>query len=420
MKILLLNQVFHPDPAATALYLTDLAVGLREQGHEVTVIASSRGYDDPSQRYCSREQWNGVTIIRIPSLGLGKTAAWRRALNFGSYLVACAVRLALLPRFDVVVALTTPPLISFLGALRRLILDRRFVFWVMDLNPDQAIAAGWLERGSLTARALNAILMFSLRAADHVVVLDRFMQSIITRKGIPANKLSVIPPWSHDDVHFDKEGREEFRREHGLVGKFVVMYAGNHSPCNPLDTLLGAARRLAGDADIVFCFVGGGSHFRTLERERMDDGTLAGIKCIPYQPRERVSALLSAADLHAVTLGDEFRGLIHPCKIYNILNVGAPVLYIGPRESHVTDLVGCDGVRGWHVPHGSIDLATAAVQEARTVALEAPRSACGGSSLSFSQVALLPQLIAITTAERPSVAPVEPLQALQDPSAPRL
>src|SRR4029078_10780292 len=153
MKILLLNQVFHPDPAATALYLTDLAVGLREQGHEVTVIASSRGYDDPSQRYCSREQWNGVTIIRIPSLGLGKTAAWRRALNFGSYLVARALRFALLPRFDVFVALTTPPLISFLGALRRLILDRRFVFWVMDLNPDSAIAAGWLARRPPTGRA---------------------------------------------------------------------------------------------------------------------------------------------------------------------------------------------------------------------------------------------------------------------------
>jgi hypothetical protein len=50
MKVLLLNQCFYPDVMATAQHLTDLAVALVREGHEVTVVASDRGYDNPSKR----------------------------------------------------------------------------------------------------------------------------------------------------------------------------------------------------------------------------------------------------------------------------------------------------------------------------------------------------------------------------------
>ena len=40
MKFLLLNQTFYPDVVSTAQHLADLAVGLVERGHEVTVVAT--------------------------------------------------------------------------------------------------------------------------------------------------------------------------------------------------------------------------------------------------------------------------------------------------------------------------------------------------------------------------------------------
>ena len=137
---------------ATAQQLTDLAVGLSRAGHKVTVIASDRGYDDPSRRFPRREVWNGIEIIRIRALALGKDSRWRRAVNFASFLMSCTLKLMTQPRFDVVVALTSPPLISFLGSLFVKLKGGEFFFWVMDLNPDEAIAAGWLKRGSLMSR----------------------------------------------------------------------------------------------------------------------------------------------------------------------------------------------------------------------------------------------------------------------------
>src|SRR4030095_15690693 len=108
--------------------------------------------------------------------------------------------------------------------------------------------------------------------------------------------------------------------------------------CHPLETLLTAAQTLRNDERIVFCFVGGGSEFHKV-KEFAQKQSLSNIRCLPYQPREQLSGSLSAADLHVVTMGDRFRGLVHPCKIYNIIAIGAPFLYIGPEESHVSDLV---------------------------------------------------------------------------------
>ncbi|HEV8371334.1 MAG TPA: glycosyltransferase family 4 protein [Pyrinomonadaceae bacterium] len=338
MRFLLLNQCFYPDVVSTAQHLSDLAKELAARGHDVTVLTSDRGYDNPNNRFPRREEWNGIRIIRIPSLSLGKESKLRRALNFGSFLIVCALRLLTLHRFDVVIALTSPPLISFLASLFVAIKGGRFCFWVMDLNPDEAIAAGWLKEGSLTARLLARMLNHSLKRADRTIVLDRFMKARVLEKGIEPQRISIVPPWSHDDaITYSPAGRKRFRQEHRLAEKFVVMYSGNHSPCHPLDTLLNAALALSSRNEFSFCFVGGGSE-KTKVRKFAALHQLSNVVCLPYQSLAELSGSLSGADLHVVVMGERFVGIVHPCKIYNILAIGTPALYIGPQESHITDI----------------------------------------------------------------------------------
>ena len=382
MKILLLNQCFYPDVVSTAQHLTDLATTLASRGHEVTVIASDRGYDDPSMRFKRREHWKGIDIIRIPAASFGKSSKWRRVLNFGSFMLLCSLRLLVLRRFDVVVALTSPPLISFLAALFVKLKGGSYCFWVMDLNPDEAIAAGWLEPNSATSRILQRMLNYSLKVAARTVVLDRFMKERVVAKGVEETRIVIVPPWSHDDhVVYSVTGREEFRQQHGLSGKFVVMYSGNHSPCHPLDTLLDAARALKEKSEIVFCFVGGGS-----EQAKVRESGLSNVKCLPYQPLNELSNSRSAADLHVVVMGEPFVGIVHPCKVYNILSIGAPVLYIGPEPSHVTDIASQHG-QFFLTCHGDVDAVVKAISDAAQH--ERPRTV-----MSFSKQTLLSELIA--------------------------
>src|SRR6266850_574574 len=397
MKVLLLNQCFYPDVVSTAQHLTDLALELAGRGHEVTVIASDRGYDNTANRFPRRETWKGVKIIRIPSLALGKSSKWRRALNFASFLFVCALKLVLSPRFDVVVALTSPPLISALGSLFASVRGGRFLFWVMDLNPDEAVAAGWLNEKSLTAKILFRFLGYSLRHAERIIVLDRFMKQRIIAKGIPEEKIAVIPPWSHNDsVVYDDAGRTAFRAAHDLSDKYVVMYSGNHSPCHPLDTLLTAARKLADHPNIAFCFVGGGSEYEKV-KAYAQQYKLSNILCLPYQPLNELARSLSAADLHAVVMGDSFTGIVHPCKIYNILEIGSPLLYVGPATGHIVDIIAKldDHALACSARHGDVDtVATYIITSAKELMGKRSPAAIKAAT-SFSKQALLPRILGL-------------------------
>lgn len=355
----------------------------------MTVLASRRAYDNPETVLPKHETWRGIRIIRIGSTGFGKGAKWRRISDFASFLALCSWRLLFLPRFDAVVALTSPPLVSFLATWVARLRGSRFYYWVMDFNPDEAIAAGWLRVGSLAARLLEKMSRFSLRHANKIIALDRYMRDRIVAKGISPHRIAILVPWAHDNhVEFDPKGRYQFRQAHGLQDKFVVMYSGNHSPVHPLDTLLEAAKVLEKEEEgerreqkgessvierqalaleerknrnaesggevrnteppfttlpssqpntlpaVVFLFVGGGSEWC-----KVKESAGQNVVCLPYQPLEALSGSLSAADLHGVVMGNDMVGLVHPCKIYNILSVGAPVLYIGPTPSHISEIV---------------------------------------------------------------------------------
>ncbi|HEY3028286.1 MAG TPA: glycosyltransferase family 4 protein [Pyrinomonadaceae bacterium] len=420
MKILLLNQCFRPDVVSTAQYLTDLATALTERGHSVTVVAGRRGYDNPDLRFSKRETWNSIRIIRLSTLGLGKKGRLHRALDFASFFVSCVMRLALLPRFDVVIALTSPPLISWLGAMFVRIKGGRLLFWVMDLNPDEAIAAGWLKSNSVAARVLEWFLRSSMHHSAKIVVLDRFVKQRVLDKGIWEAKISIIPPWSHDRsndgshdeaVRYDEQARNSFRNRHGLNGKHVVMYSGNHSPCHPLDSLLKAAASLREREDIAFCFVGGGSEqdkVRAFARVH----ELQNILCLPYQPLQDLSASLSAADLHVVVMGDAFAGILHPCKIYNILAVGCPFLYIGPNQSHITDLLSHTGNQspGYVAGHGDVKAIVGIILESADKASGKRAQLRTSLAGKFSRETVMPRLIEVIE----SVAEVDGVMAIPD------
>jgi colanic acid biosynthesis glycosyl transferase WcaI len=351
VKLLLVNQYYAPDVASTAQHAADFARAVAAQGDQVTVLAGRDCYHEPRFRYPSREIRDGVNVIRIRGTSFGRNGRWRRAADLCAFLAACAWRILWMPRFDRIVAMTTPPLLTVLAAVAARIRGVALHIWLMDMNPDEAVAAGWLRKDSLFARFLEGLHRYSLRQAERIVVLDRFMQRRIEEKGVPADRIVIVPPWSHAVVHWDPAGRDAFRRRHGLEGKFVVMYSGNHSLCHPLDSLLEAARQLREHSDLAFCFVGGGSDFTKVQAfaraHRLDN-----VRCLSYQPLDALSASLSAADLHAVVMGDPMVGIVHPCKIYNIMALGIPVLYIGPAGSHIQDV----GVQEWLLParHGDV------------------------------------------------------------------
>lgn len=351
---LVISQVFPPDPIAVGQHMRDAARGLAERGFEVRVLTSGRGYDDPTAKYPPRETMDGVDVIRLPLSSLGKKTMAHRLVGQSLFLLQTIFRGLFTPRLAGILVSTSPPMASIAALIIRLFRSARIKFWVMDLNPDQLIETGRIKETSLPARIFNALNRMILRASDDVVALDRFMAERLLRKVDVKDKISIQPPWPHSD-HLEtvEHAENPFRKEHDLEDKFVVMYSGNHGQTTPVTTVLDAAVRMQDRERLVFMFIGGGVGKRDVEATIAKHNP-TNIIDLPYQPIDRIKYSLSAADVHLVTMEECVVGVIHPCKIYGAMEIGRPILSVGPEEYHVSDVMQGRDI-GWHVPHGDVD-----------------------------------------------------------------
>jgi len=360
--LLVITQVYVPDPAAVGQHIADAAEEMARRGYDVVVYTSARGYDDPATRYPGREFRNGVRIRRLPLSSFGKRSIAIRLLAQTIFLVQATVLALFQPGLAAVMVSTSPPFAGLAGVVVSCIRRVPLTWWVMDLNPDQMIAAGKIGPRSLAARAFEWINRATLRRATSVVALDRFMKDRLLRKlDVPA-KIAVIPPWPLTERPLPSPREPNaFREAHGLGGHFVVMYSGNHSAQNPLTTLLQATKQLAHEPRLRFVFVGGG--VGKAEVDELVAGNAANVLSLPYQPKESLDTSLAAADLHVVSVGDATVGIVHPCKVYGAMAVGRPILLIGPETCPAGEIL-AEGGCGWHVPHGDVPATVAALRRA--------------------------------------------------------
>ena len=360
--LLILSQVFVPDPASVGQHMADAAIEMARRGWRVVVLTANRGYDDPSTKYPARERRDGVEVRRLPLSSFGKASIPIRLLAGAIFMMMCVARGLFVRRLRAILVTTSPPMGSvaatIIGVVRRVPIK----YWVMDINPDQMIELGRIKETALAARVFDLLNRAVLRQAADVITLDRFMADRLNRKGNLDGRLTVIPPWPHEE-HLAVVPHESnpFRRQHGLEGRFVIMYSGNHSIASPLTTILDAALLLRHDPRLIFMFIGGGLGKHEVERV-IEEHRPPNIVSLPYQPLEEIKYSLSAADVHLVSMGESMVGVIHPCKVYGAMAVARPVLLLGPGRCHASELVQKHGF-GWTLRHGDAEGAAETIRE---------------------------------------------------------
>src|SRR4051812_10480269 len=140
VSLLLVNAHYHPDVASTGQHLTDLAEYLAERGFDVGVLTGRGRYVAGRVSAPPRERLNGVDVVRVRATTFGRGSHLGRLVDYASFYVQVLLRLLTGARADGVVFLTTPPLLSFLGRMARLLRGQRYAIWSMDLHPDAEFA----------------------------------------------------------------------------------------------------------------------------------------------------------------------------------------------------------------------------------------------------------------------------------------
>jgi glycosyltransferase involved in cell wall biosynthesis len=340
-RVIFLNRYFFPDHSATSQMLTDLAFHLAGCGTDVHVVTSRQRYDDPRAPLPEVERIGGVAIERISTTRFGRSALIGRGFDYLSfYYSACRAALAGAQPGDVLVAKTDPPLLciaAMLGARRG---GLHLINWLQDLYPEVAMALRVPVINGLLGRGLLRLRDASLRAAAVNVVVGEGMSEIVRQRGIPPERIRVIPNWC-DDEGIGPIARLDnpLRRDWGLADRFVVGYSGNLGRGHEFETVLAAAKRLRGDQGLCFLFIGGGNKFTELADRVREHGLDHLFRFLPYQERNVLRLSLGVPDIHLISLRPELEGLIVPSKLYGIAAAGRPIVAVTARDGEVARLV---------------------------------------------------------------------------------
>jgi len=326
MTILLLNQFFWPDSAATSQLLTDLARGLTERGHSVHVICAQSGYaiEDNTEP-------PPVQIHRIAAAPFLRGIVGRVASYSSFFLGALWQGLRVPPPDVVMITLTTPPLLSLIGTLIQKLRGARHFIWEMDVYPDVAVDLNYFKKGSFLEQVVGFLADLSRKQCDGILALGPCMRDRLVNRGISSSKIYIADNWA--------DGRKirpvSWPPAHNPL---TILYSGNLGLAHDVGTIQEAIEALKNDRRFRFVFAGSGARRAQLEGWCKANG-VDNTEFRPYSAKASLGESLGSGHIGLITQNDACLGSVVPSKLYGLLAAGRPVLFIGPKASTVARIL---------------------------------------------------------------------------------
>jgi colanic acid biosynthesis glycosyl transferase WcaI len=344
LRILLLTLYFAPDIAANAVITTELAEELASLGHEVTVVTALPHYAgnviDPRFRgkIIQQDEHKGIQVIRTHLYtSPHKRRTLVRILSYISFNFLSTLGGLFSGPQDIILAPSPPLTIGFSAYIISRVKRIPYVYNVQDIYPDVVIKLGLLKNpiGKPLFRILER---FVYRHARHITVLSKGFRANLLAKGVPNQRLTIIPNFVNVDFIRPMHRNNTFRYHFGLDGRFVVLFAGNIGHSQDLEHVLECAALLRDRDHITFVIVGDGSRKAQLQDQarRM---SLRNVLFIPFQPREDVPNIYAASNISLVTLRKGIALDSLPSKAYTIMGSGRPIIAAVDPGSDIWNLV---------------------------------------------------------------------------------
>jgi glycosyltransferase involved in cell wall biosynthesis len=362
MHILLIHQAFAAltEPGGTRHH--EFARYLAGRGHRVTVVASPVSYLTGTARrgripWVERQDGGpGVQVLRAYTYPALHRSFVHRVFSFLSFMVSSFLIGLSVKDVDLVWG-TSPPIFQGATALALARLKRvPFLFEVRDLWPAFAVAVGVLKQ-PLLIRLTEWLERTLYRQADCLMVNSPgFLQHV---RGLGAKRVELIPNGSDPEMYDPAADGGNFRRAHGLEGKFIALYAGAHGMSNDLPVVLEAAGRLRDRTDIAFVFLGDGKEKPALVAQAEAMG-LKNTCFLPPVPKTEMREALAASDACIALLKPiPLYATVYPNKVFDYMAAGRPVVLA--IDGVIREVVESAGA-GIAVPPGDADAMSAAVR----------------------------------------------------------
>ncbi len=339
LKVLYITHYFPPEVNAPALRVSEMGARWADKGAEVTVLTGFPNHPTGviPEQYRGMKRLVGsfdkLKVVRTYVYAAANKGFVRRVLNFLSFMVsAVALGYSKVGKPDIIIATSPQFFVGVAGYVLSRMKGSKFIFEVRDVWPEEIVAVGAIKN-KFIIRMLEKLEMFLYRKADLVMAVAQGTIDILSERGVPREKLALIP--NGVDIEHFQQAREsgKIRKELGFGDKFVVSYIGTHGMAHRLDVVLKAAFRLQKNEKIQFLFVGDGADKKNL----MNIAEQLNLKNVYFHEqidRSRIPEFYHMTDLFLVPLrkAELFTKNI-PSKIYEVMAAQKPILIATEGES---------------------------------------------------------------------------------------
>lgn len=341
-RILIFNQFFPPDYAATGQLIEELAVGISRQGIKVRVFSGQPGYafdtvEAPRKEVKGRLQVRRSRVTKILPLGI-----LAKILNSSLFFTRAFLHtLRHQHKEDLLIITTAPAFMTWLGYLSHLIWKKKYICLIYDLYPNVLTKLGMFSENHPIVKLWHKFNEQTWIHAREIIVLSSSMKDRIVEV-CPSveHKITVIHNWADGDI-IQPIAKEDnwFAQEYGLDKKFTILYSGNMGRCHDMTTIIEAANLLKDYQDkFQFVFIGRGAQQEPI-KEKLDSLGLKNFSFLPYQKKEILPYSLTACDVSLISMAKGMEGVVAPSKLYSTLAAGNAVGVICPEKSFLKDLV---------------------------------------------------------------------------------
>lgn len=329
MNILIVSQYFWPEN----FRINDLALALKERGHQVTVLTGipnypqGKFYDGYRPFSPKEEEFQGIKVIRVPLIPRGKKKI-QLVLNYFSFAFLGALLGPLFCRkqYDAIFVFEVSPITVGIPAIAvKKLTKSPIFFWVQDLWPESLVGTKTVKSKKILG-AVDKLVRFIYNRCDRILVSSESFIDKIVRQGQSKQKISFFPQWAEplfQVVTVDQDAPE--RKE--LPEGFRVTFAGNIGVAQSPETIIKAADLLKEYKEIKWVILGDGRMRSWMIEEVKKRGLEEQVYLLGSRPLETMPTYYALSDALLVTLKQNpIFAMTIPAKVQSYMACGKPIV----------------------------------------------------------------------------------------------
>jgi colanic acid biosynthesis glycosyl transferase WcaI len=345
-RILIYSLVFSPDGVSTAHLYSDLVLGFKKKGYQVTVLTSTPHYNITNESLIEQPLkkkffgllytsiFNGVKVYHVPLKKYKNHLI--RILSFIYWHISSFIVGLFLKKPNIILTPSPPLTNGVFAILLGKIKGSKSIYNVQEIYPDLLINLGYIRNG-VFIKILKKIERWVYNMSDVVTTIDNQFYNIIEYRIKEKNKLTIIPNFVDTELYSTKSSvslPDEFKKKEDYTD---ILYAGNIGLAQEWDLIINLAKEIR-EFKINIWIVGEGLRKVYLESE-IEKYRLNNIKLLPYYDRKYMPGINLFADIHFIAMNKKVEKYGFPSKVYTIMASGKPILVVSSEETPIVSFL---------------------------------------------------------------------------------